>query len=147
MDTLEDIARFRRDRRAFVKCSEEDPLGWADEYEKRLSHLNRKNELRILVVGVSANSDILIWYDYFPNSHIYYVEDEGSDVAKYSGDRRHVLKGSLKSQQFLRSVVEPRGPFDLIVDRTGSEQVFNSLIRFLSTQGIYAIEGERLVFV
>lgn len=113
------------------------------KYEKYLP-FNRDDKLKILEIGVEFGNSMRMWRDYFFISDIIGI-DIVPDCVKHNSKRITVEIGDQTDENFLNSVSDKHGPFDMIVD-DGSHicqhitRTFNVLFPSLKSGGVYIIE-------
>jgi hypothetical protein len=113
------------------------------KYEKYLP-MNRYDKLNILEIGVLKGESLRMWKDYFYNSNIIGI-DINPDFAIKSEDRITTEIGSQTDINFLSTVSDKHGPFDLIIDdgsHMNSDVItsFEFLFHKLKPQGVYIVE-------
>ncbi|VAV98531.1 hypothetical protein MNBD_ALPHA07-1072 [hydrothermal vent metagenome] len=135
-----------------------DKFGYHDytpNYFKMFEHL-KEAPIKVLEIGVGGYADddrggqsLEVWRDFFPNAQI-----TGIDIQKKTmdlGARVEILQGSQVDADFLKELVEKRGPFDIIVD-DGSHrnehivESFELLFPTLAPGGIYVAEDVQTSF-
>lgn len=115
------------------------------KYEKWLP-FNRLEPLSILEIGVLGGASLAIWREYYPNSTIIGI-DINPSCKQYedTGNRIFIEIGSQDDTDFLKSVAQKWGPFDMILD-DGSHvnrhvvTSFNYLIDYVKPECVYVIE-------
>jgi hypothetical protein len=132
--------------------------GYIPHYEEFFESLRNK-KLNILEIGVKRATDyrkygmdivtpgacsLKTWKEYFPNSNIYGI-DIDPENKKYEEDRIEIFIGNQADQNFLSSVTEKVGNFDIIIDDGSHVNKFtiasyNALWPFLNGGGLYIIE-------
>lgn len=135
-----------------------DKFGYHDytpNYFKLFKHL-KEAPIKVLEIGVGGYADddrggqsLEVWRDFFPKAQI-----TGIDIQKKTmdlGERVEILQGSQVDAEFLKELVEKRGPFDIIVD-DGSHrnehivESFELLFPTLAPGGIYVAEDVQTSF-
>lgn len=118
---------------------------YCEKYEKYLQ-FNRLEPITLLEIGVLNGESLATWREYYPNATIIGI-DINPDCKKYEDveNRVSVEIGSQDDPDFLKSVAEKWGPFDMILD-DGSHinrhviTSFNHLIDYVKSEGVYIIE-------
>jgi hypothetical protein len=94
--------------------------GYIRIYEKYLSNI-RNNFKNILEIGVREGWSHKMWYDYFPNSMIYgvdnYVDPASTNTQSVENDRIKIFVGDQEDEDFLNESFQ--GELDLIIDDGG----------------------------
>lgn len=135
-----------------------DKFGYHDytpNYFKMFAHL-KEAKIKVLEIGVGGYADddrggqsLEVWRDFFPNAEI-----TGIDIQKKTmdlGPRVEILQGSQVDPDFLKELVEKRGPFDIIID-DGSHRnehivaSYQMLFPTLVPGGIYVAEDVQTSF-
>jgi len=112
-------------------------------YETEFSSL--KLEIRkILEIGVYKGASLETWSEAFPKSEVWGI-DIDPKTKKFEKDRIIVRVGDQTDENFLQSVVDEVGQFDIIVDDGShfSEDQIKSLeflFPYVSLGGLYVIE-------
>lgn len=118
---------------------------YCEKYEKYLP-FNRLEPITLLEIGVLNGESLATWREYYPNATIIGI-DINPDCKKYEDVENLVFVeiGSQDDPDFLKSVAEKWGPFDMILD-DGSHinrhvvTSFNHLIDYVKSEGVYIIE-------
>lgn len=142
MKTLREVASFHK--------TDKVENGYIEYYEKHFSPLKNK-KLNILEIGVkretattSGACSLKTWKDYFSKSNIYGVDIDPKNK-EYEQDRIEIFIGNQADKEFISSVVDKVGKFDIIID-DGSHvneltiASWNYLFPHLKSGGIYVIE-------
>jgi SAM-dependent methyltransferase len=120
-------------------------------YEKHFAHL-RDKEFKMLEIGVLNGGSLEMWRNYFPKAKIV-----GIDINPDCRDHEQVDKnifvriGDQSNEEFLQSLIDEFGEFDLILD-DGSHHVdhvnrtFQYLYPNLKDGGIYFIEDTHAAY-
>ena len=135
-----------------------DKFGYHDytpNYFKMFAHL-KDAPIKVLEIGVGGYADddrggqsLEVWRDFFPNADV-----TGIDIQKKTmdlGPRVEILQGSQVDPDFLKELVEKRGPFDIIID-DGSHrnehivESYRMLFPTLKPGGIYVAEDVQTSF-
>lgn len=135
-----------------------DKFGYHDytpNYFKMFAHL-KDAPIKVLEIGVGGYADddrggqsLEVWRDFFPNAEV-----TGIDIQKKTmdlGPRVEILQGSQVDPDFLKELVEKRGPFDIIID-DGSHRnehivaSYQMLFPTLNAGGIYVAEDVQTSF-
>jgi hypothetical protein len=123
---------------------------WVHEYtryyDRHLVHL-RDQPIKLLEIGVFRGASLLLWREAFPLGRIFGV-DRGPNRWKAllkGKDRIKVFRGRQEDENFLRSIVIPAGPYNVIIDdggHTPNQQLasFEQMWPHVSPGGIYVIE-------
>lgn len=111
----------------------------------------RHNKLNILEIGVSRGGSLDLWTKYFGNATVTGI-DINKDCVKYESGRAKVRIGNQFDENFLMSVCEELGPFDIIIDDGyhSSDSIIKSfevLWPSLKFGGIYVIEDIHCVYI
>jgi hypothetical protein len=114
-------------------------------YEKYLP-FDREDPIKILEIGVWNGNSLLTWKDYYPNSIVVGI-DIMNQCLRYTNPSKNIWIeiGSQNDINFLRSVVDKWGSFDMILDDGShmNEDViisFNYLIDYVKNSGVYIVE-------
>lgn len=122
-------------------------LHYFDVYEKVLAPV-RFNARRVLEIGVYHGASIAMWRSYFPPDCTVVGIDIDPKCKQYERqkDNLHIRIGSQADPDFLNSVIEEFGIFDVIID-DGSHMTSHVISSFnhlfgpgLSENGIYMVE-------
>ena len=128
------------------KCS----LNYDDYYISFFRGI-RKKKLKILEIGIGGHEEenylggsLLVWNSYFPRSQIYGIDlSKKTLFNRYRRIQTFVVDQSRSDS--LDEFAKEYGPFDIIID-DGSHftdhilTTFNSLYKFLRSEGCYVIE-------
>ncbi|MEK9184811.1 MAG: class I SAM-dependent methyltransferase [Patescibacteria group bacterium] len=100
--------------------------------------------IRLLEIGVQGGGSLYTWKEFFPQVKIIGIDIDES-CQKYEGENIKIYIGSQEDSNFLRSVENKEGPFDIVIDDGGhtmKQQIitFNTLFPLLKESGIYVIE-------
>lgn len=100
--------------------------------------------LSLLEIGVASGGSLFAWQEYFPTASINGI-DINPDCKQYEDGNIKVFIGDQADAEFLNSVNERSGPFDIIIDDGGhmmSQQLtsFMTLFPLLRDGGFYVIE-------
>jgi hypothetical protein len=114
--------------------------------EKYANYLpfERYNEMTIMEIGVLNGQSLKTWKDYFYRSDIIGI-DINPDCKQFEDDKIKIEIGSQDDSEFLNSVKEKYGPFDMILD-DGSHMnshviySFEHLFDSIKTGGLYIVE-------
>lgn len=118
---------------------------YCEKYEKWLP-FDRLEPLTILEIGVLNGHSLLTWREYYPNAKIVGI-DINPDCKQIENIEQNIFVeiGSQDDINFLQSVVDKFGKFDLILD-DGSHinqhiiTSFQFLFDFLKPEGTYVVE-------
>lgn len=96
--------------------------------------------------GASAK----MWRDYFPNSTVVCIDIEEKNVTK-SHDGVNFRQGSQADPEFIQSLVDEFGEFDLIVDDAShisslTIKSFELLYSHLKSGGLYVVEDTHMAY-
>lgn len=115
------------------------------KYEKYLN-FNRYDNLNILEIGILDGKSLLTWREYFYRSNILGI-DINPDCKKFEDkdNKISVEIGSQADGDFLSSISQQYGPFDMILDDGShiNEHViysFEHLFQSLKSGGMYIVE-------
>lgn len=113
------------------------------KYEKYL-RFGKEEELKILEIGVQTGSSLRTWQDFYPNSFVVGI-DIDPNCAQHRSERIAVEIGSQDDEQFLTSVAEKYGPFDMILDDGSHMQhhmikSFEIMFKHIKQGGTYIVE-------
>jgi len=115
------------------------------KYEKWLP-FNRLEPLSILEIGVLGGASLATWREYYPSSIIVGIDiDPSCKQYEDPSNRIFIEIGSQDDIDFLESVAQKWGPFDMILD-DGSHvnrhviTSFNHLIDYVKPECVYVIE-------
>jgi len=100
--------------------------------------------MNVLEIGVATGASLRMWKEYFSKSIIYGM-DLSENHKQYEEDRIKVLVGNQSDKQFLKSVINSIGMFDIIIDdgsHISCHQIasFESLFSNVKPGGFYVIE-------
>lgn len=131
------------------KTDKQGAHNYAARYETHFGPLKNK-PLRVLEIGIGGYDDpraggqsLRMWKEFFPHSLIVGIDYYAKTFLME--DRIVTCQGSQDNPDFLRSIHEKYGPFDVIID-DGSHMNRHVLVSFrclfplLKVDGIYAIE-------
>jgi Methyltransferase domain len=113
-------------------------------YDRHLSPY-RGQAVKLLEIGVFRGGSLDMWKWYLGASSTLVGIDIDEDAARQADSRCTVLIGDQADRDFLGSVVEQHGPFDIIIDDGGhtmEQQVASaeSLFPSLNEGGVYLVE-------
>lgn len=117
-----------------------------DAYERHLSRY-RGQPLRMLEIGVQFGGSIGMWADYFGDQATLVGVDIDPEVARFDKMRPNIniRVGDQRDTDFLNSLEEEFGPFDIVLDdggHTALQQIdsFNFLYPGMTEDGVYICE-------
>jgi hypothetical protein len=155
-----------------------DAAGWGDKgtlhsyieiYEE---HMNKKQDIDILEIGVQKGHSIRMWQDYFINSNVYGI-DITLDNVIYDGlnnvyvcdatsesqineifldkkfdyvvdDGSHLIEHQIKSLEILWEKIKPGGKY--FIEDVSGDQAINSITSYLESNNMkYTVIDNRLV--
>jgi hypothetical protein len=131
-----------------------DKVSWLHNYmnfyEQFLEKI-RYSKVRILEIGVGEGGSLKTWNSYFENAEIILGIDN-ENKKQYEGARIAIEIGDQGDKEFLLSIGEKYGPFDLILDdgsHIGKDQVtsLQHLISFVKRGGYYIVEDLGCAFL
>jgi hypothetical protein len=118
---------------------------YCEKYEKYFP-FERWENLKILEIGVLGGDSIKTWKEYYPNSTVIGI-DINPDCIKYQDIKNNIFVeiGSQDDPDFLKSIVEKWGSFDMILDdgsHMNNHVIFSfiKLIDSVKPSGIYVVE-------
>lgn len=107
----------------------------------------RDRQLKILEIGVQRGKSLRMWYDYFPNAHIYgYDILKARRLRRFNRDRITTFSGDQSKREDLNRFIQAHGgDFDIIIDDGShvSDHQFislGSLFYYLKKNGWYFVE-------
>lgn len=105
----------------------------------------RNKPVKILEVGVNRGGSLQLWRDYFPNGHVYGIDNRPECIKLQLGARITLLQASQKDTGVLTFLGTADGPFDIVIDDAShiaalSLSTYTSLFPCVSPGGLYAIE-------
>ncbi|MEQ8586272.1 MAG: class I SAM-dependent methyltransferase [Thalassobaculaceae bacterium] len=117
-----------------------------DAYERHLSRY-RGTPVRMLEIGVQHGGSIGMWAEYLGDRATLVGVDIDPEVARFDRSRPNVniRVGDQRDTDFLRSLEDEFGPFDVIIDdggHTALQQIetFNFLYPGMAEDGVYVCE-------
>lgn len=121
-----------------------------DVYEKYFSRL-RDAEITFLELGVRDGASILTWLEYFPKAKIVGIDIQ-PECKRFTNERLSVEIGSQGDPEFMKSVCDKYGPFDIVLDDAShinslSIMSFELISPYLKEGGMYIIEDLRASYV
>lgn len=137
MESLDQIAR----RHGTDKASEAH--GFTAIYERFFGPL-READISLLEIGVFDGASLRTWADFFPRAAI-----TGIDVIEsarvHESERITIRIGSQADVDFLQSLANEHGPFDVVIDDGSHSPAdqwvsITALWPFVKPGGIYAVE-------
>lgn len=113
------------------------------KYEKYLP-FNRNEKIKILEIGVLDGESLCTWKKYFYNAEIIGI-DINPYCKKFEENNIKIEIGSQYDGEFLKTIGEKYGPFDMILDDGShmNEHVifsFKNLFQYVKSQGVYIVE-------
>lgn len=118
---------------------------YCEKYEKYLP-FNRLEPLVMLEIGVLDGKSLLTWREYFPNATIIGIDIDSRCKQFEDADKKIFVEiGSQNDVNFLQTVIDKYGQFDIILD-DGSHMNNDVLISFyklfssIKPQGVYVVE-------
>lgn len=136
MRTLDEIAISRGTDKSSLS---HNYAKWYSYYFDEIRH----EKLKILEIGIDKGFSLKSWKEYFENSEI--VGIDIVDLRHFEEKRVHVVTGDQKDAEFLKTVNNTYGPFDIIID-DGSHHnddmlaSFECLFPLLKEGGFYIVE-------
>ena len=117
-----------------------------DVYEKYFSRL-RNSEITFLELGVRDGASVLTWLEYFPKAKIVGIDIQ-PECKSFTNERLSVEIGSQGDPEFMKSICDKYGPFDIVLDdashiNTLSIKSFELTVPYLKAGGYYIIEDLR----
>ncbi len=118
-------------------------------YEKHFSPIRNK-PIKILEIGILNGGSLEMWRYYFPEATIVGI-DINPNCKQHEQEGINVRIGDQTDQNFLQSLIDEFGTFDLIID-DGSHHVnhvnktFQFLFPKLANNGIYFIEDTHAAY-
>ena len=115
-----------------------------DVYELHFSRF-RDKPLKLLEIGVDRGGSLELWRNYFGGLCEIHGIDINPDVRKWAPDYATVHIGSQGDKEFLQSVANTHGPFDIVID-DGSHLMRHQIDCFeifypaVSEHGLYVCE-------
>ena len=116
----------RRSLRDIYLSYEEDPivdrwLEYAEHYERHLPTPDGTTPVRLLEIGVQSGGSSRVWKQYYGNPLTYVGIDINHHAKRVESLAESILIeiGDQTDGNFLRSVCETHGPFDVAVDNGG----------------------------
>ncbi len=155
------LKRFRERYRVFFSSGDLTALAlifktdkWGRHFYTPVYHLwfrdLRYKPIRLLEIGIGGyakthqgGNSLRMWKSYFPKGTITGIDI--FDKTQLKEERIHIYTGDQSDTEFLKSVSDIEGPFDIIIDDGSHMQShiitsFSTLFPFLTTNGIYVIE-------
>lgn len=128
-------------------------IHYFDIYEKHFSAYVNK-EVKILEIGVAGGGSVSLWKNYFgEKATIVGIDIQKSCIAFNDPQNSiHIEIGSQSDTEFLKSVVDKYGTFDIIID-DGSHVMndikvsFEFLYQYVNEGGIYLVEDLHTCYV
>lgn len=119
-----------------------------DIYERHLARFRAKPNLKMLEIGVFRGGSLRMWKSYFGPAATIVGLDIEPTCKQYenAAEGIHVRIGDQESKEFLASVAEEFGPFDIILDDGGhmtAQQIRSFLHLYFSAMtpdGVYMVE-------
>ena len=119
-------------------------------YEKHFKPLTDK-PIKILEIGILNGGSLQMWRKYFHPDSVIVGIDINPDCKVHEEDDVHVRMGDQSDPEFLQSLIDEFGKFDLVID-DGSHHVshVNKTFQFLypkiQNTGIYLIEDTHAAY-
>ena len=119
-------------------------------YEKHFKPLTDK-PIKVLEIGILNGGSLQMWRKYFHPDSVIVGIDIDPDCKVHEEDDVHVRIGDQSDPEFLQSLIDEFGKFDLVID-DGSHQVshVNKTFQFLYPKihntGIYLIEDTHAAY-
>jgi len=113
-------------------------------YEKHFQRYVNK-PLTVLEIGCLHGGSLQLWKRYFgPHATILGIDIEPTCIAHVE-DQINIRIGSQNDKEFLKSIINEFGPFDIVVDdgsHISADQIisFNALFDHVKEDGIYVVE-------
>jgi hypothetical protein len=129
---------IKSDRGGSVKYSH-----YLEIYDKYFSPL-RDDKLSLLEIGIERGGSLSLWKEYFDDIDIYAL-DINPNCKMHEREGIQIFIGDQTDKDFLNSVVDAAGRFDIIVDdggHRGEQHIasFETLFPHLSNDGLYIVE-------
>jgi hypothetical protein len=121
-------------------------IHYFDIYEKHFSKFVNK-EVKVLEIGVAQGGSVSLWKNYFgEKSTIVGIDIDKSCIAfNDTQNSIHIEIGSQNDTEFLKSIIDKYGTFDIIID-DGSHVMgdikisFEFLYNYVNDGGVYLVE-------
>ncbi len=113
-------------------------------YDRHLASF-RDVGARVLEIGVAHGGSLDMWERYLGPSTVLIGVDIDEDTSRLASPARTILIGDQGDPDFLRTVVERHGPFDIVIDDGGhtmQQQITSveTLFPSLNDGGVYIVE-------
>jgi cephalosporin hydroxylase len=114
-------------------------------YERFFSKFQNKPDFKILEIGVSQGGSLDMWRNYFGDQALIVGIDVTEHCKTFETGNTKVRIGSQQDPEFLKSVIDEFGDFDVILDDGGhmmEQQItsFLSLYAHVKFGGFYVVE-------
>ena len=126
---------------------------WYEQYFES----KRGEALTVLELGWGGHEDpdkggasAQTWRDYFPNSTVVCIDNEKKKITK-AHDGINFRLGSQADPEFIESLADEFGPFDIIIDDAShlsslTIKSFELLYGHLSSGGVYVVEDTHMAY-
>lgn len=117
---------------------------YLEAYDTEIGQFSNEN-LTILEIGIFKGGSLQLWKKFFGQNSIIHGIDINKNCAKFQEDRIKIHIGDQGDKEFLKSLGETYGPFDIIIDDGShrmNHQIFSlvNLWPYLKNGGIYICE-------
>ncbi len=111
----------------------------------------QEQALSLLEIGVGWGGSLYTWAEYFPNSRITGI-DSRTKRKEFENQQIKIFIGDQADPDFLKSVNDQRGPFDVVIDDGGhmmhqQTTSLEALFPLLKDGGYYIIEDWQTSFL
>ena len=116
---------------------------YCNKYEKYFP-FNRNDKIKILEIGVLNGKSLKTWKDFYYNSEVIGI-DIDEKCLQYNEPRIQIEIGSQNDPDFLNTIKQKHGEFDLIIDdgsHMNSDVIFSfeQLFGSVKSGGLYVVE-------
>lgn len=117
---------------------------YMDNYEKHLSSW-RDKEFTLLELGVAGGSSIRTWREYFPNAHVFGI-DNNPDCAGEG-----IFIGSVTDETFMQSVLDQIGEVSILIEDSSHIgwdmiKIFEFMFPKIKSGGYFFLEDTHVIY-
>jgi len=100
---------------------------------------------RLLEVGVMHGASLRMWWDFYPDAHIFGVENDQHRYETAQASGAGLIHADATDAEDVRTRIAPFGPFDVIIDdgshlTQDQQDTFGLLWPSVTDRGVYVIE-------
>jgi 23S rRNA U2552 (ribose-2'-O)-methylase RlmE/FtsJ len=109
----------------------------------------KKDNIKILEIGVLRGGSLRLWKDYFGKNSVVYGIDIDPEAKIYEGEGIHVFIGDQGDPKFLQEVIHVAGEFDIVIDDGAHTNYMISTafeVLYPRTKKLYIVEDTHALY-